>query len=186
MGLFRKQSITAELMGRNMYELRVSQGMSRNTISEKTNLPREYIKQLEYGFTEASKEEMKRLAKALNVTTADLLSEESLLTDIDGMNIRILRKAAGEKQGALADALNVSIRTIGDWELGKRAIPRTSLHEIAEHFNVPYDSFIDGDIEEYIDNNRAEELYDLAKSATTDEIDYIMGVLKYEMSKRGI
>lgn len=185
MNIFKKQSVTAERIGKNVHDLRLAEGMSRNTLSELTRLPREYIKQIEYGFVEISKDEMKRLAKALNTTTTDITSEESLVVEVDGKILRTLRKTCGEKQGALAKAINVSIRTIGDWELGKRPIPKTMLQELADHFNVPYESFLSGDIDEYIENNKAEELYDLAKSATNDEIDYIMGVLRYEMSKRG-
>lgn len=185
MSIFNKQNVAAERIGKNLHELRHAQGLSRNAIADKTRLPREYIKQLEYGFTEASREELKRLAKALNSTPTELTSPDSLIIEIDGTLIRTLRKANGEKQGALAKAVNVPIRTVGDWELNKRPIPIGTLHEMAEHFDVPYEAFIDGDIDEYLDNNKAEELYDLAKSATNDEIDYIMGILRFEMSKRG-
>lgn len=186
MSIFSKQSVTAERIGRNLHELRHAQGLSRNTVADKSRLPREYIKQLEYGFTEASREELKRLARAVNATPAELLSEESLIIEIDGSLIRTLRKACGEKQNSLAKNINVPIRTVGDWELNKRPVPIFILKELAEHFEVPFEAFIDGDIDEYLDNNKAEELYDLAKSATNDEIDYIMGVLRYEMSKRGL
>jgi len=186
MSIFNKQNVAAERIGKNLHELRHAQGLSRNVIADKSRLPREYIKQLEYGFTEASREELKRLARALNTTPAELTSTDSLIMEIDGQLIRTLRKANGEKQGALAKTLNVPIRTVGDWELNKRPIPTSAIKEMAEHYEVPFEAFIDGDIDEYLDNNKAEELYDLAKSATNDEIDYIMGVLRYEMSKRGI
>lgn len=186
MSIFKKQSITAERIGKNLHELRHAQGLSRNTVAEKARISREQIKQFEYGFLEATKDELKRLSRALNTTTGDLLSEESLIIEIDGSLIRTLRKACGEKQNALARIVNVPIRTIGDWELDKRPIPKAALRELAEHFEVPYEAFIEGDIDEYLDNNKAEELYDLAKSATNDEIDYIMNVLRYEMSKRGL
>ena len=60
-------------------------------------------------------------------------------------NIRSLRKAYGETQLELAQALNSSHTTISGYETGQNMINQEAIQKIAKHFGVPVDELLNGD-----------------------------------------
>ena len=56
-----------------------------------------------------------------------------------GCRLRELRESCGEKQPALADALNVSVPQVSDLENGKKGTTLPKLALICRHYNVSAD-----------------------------------------------
>ena len=56
--------------------------------------------------------------------------------------LQILRKNKGLTQEALADKLNVSFSTIGNWEKGKGEPSLSQLRMISELSNIPMDCIV--------------------------------------------
>ncbi|WP_271406957.1 helix-turn-helix domain-containing protein [Tenacibaculum soleae] len=52
------------------------------------------------------------------------------------MRLSTIRKDKGETQKQLADVLNVSLRTIQNYEKGSVTIPNEKLKQIISHYNV--------------------------------------------------
>ncbi|WBX78324.1 helix-turn-helix transcriptional regulator [Tenacibaculum ovolyticum] len=52
------------------------------------------------------------------------------------MRLSIIRKNKGETQKQLADVLNVSLRTIQNYEKGSVTIPNEKLKQIVSHYKV--------------------------------------------------
>ncbi len=57
-------------------------------------------------------------------------------------NLKDLRKKNNIKQKEVAEAINVSERTYGHYETGKREPSIDTLIEIADYFNVPIDLLV--------------------------------------------
>lgn len=56
-----------------------------------------------------------------------------------GCRLRELRESCGEKQPALADAINVSVPQVSDLENGKKGTTLPKLALICRHYNVSAD-----------------------------------------------
>lgn len=57
-------------------------------------------------------------------------------------NLKILRKSKGINQGVLAQAINVSLKTISHWETGYTEPSITQLIQIADLFDVSLDDLV--------------------------------------------
>lgn len=63
------------------------------------------------------------------------------------MRLSIIRKNRGETQKQLADVLNVSLRTIQNYEKGSVTIPNEKLKQIISHYKVSLtDVFEENDV----------------------------------------
>ena len=60
-------------------------------------------------------------------------------------NIRDIRKAHGETQSDLAEAINVSEKAVGNYETGTRQPDMQTIQAIAEHYGFPVDRLINED-----------------------------------------
>ena len=63
-------------------------------------------------------------------------------------NIKNLRKAKGYSQEVLAERLNVVRQTVSKWENGLSVPDAKMLNRLAELFEVPLDTLVNGTIEE--------------------------------------
>lgn len=60
-------------------------------------------------------------------------------------NIRDIRKAHGETQSDLAEAINVSEKAVGNYETGTRQPDMQTIQSIAEHYGFPVDRLLNED-----------------------------------------
>lgn len=60
-------------------------------------------------------------------------------------NIRDIRKAHGETQSDLAEAINVSEKAVGNYETGTRQPDMQTIQAIAEHYGFPVDRLLNED-----------------------------------------
>lgn len=58
-------------------------------------------------------------------------------------NLKILRTEKGLGQNALAEALNVSLKTISHWETGYTEPSITQLTQIAKFFEISLDELVE-------------------------------------------
>lgn len=58
-------------------------------------------------------------------------------------NLKVLRKSTGVPQGALAEAVDVSIKTVSHWETGYSEPSISQLIVIADFFDVSIDDLVD-------------------------------------------
>ena len=58
-------------------------------------------------------------------------------------NLKNLRKSAGVLQGVLAEAVDVSIKTVSHWETGYSEPSISQLIVIADFFDVSIDDLVD-------------------------------------------
>lgn len=61
-----------------------------------------------------------------------------------GTNLRALREMKGETQKALAYRLGVTFQQLQKYERGQNRLSAERLHQLHEHFKVPYDYFFSG------------------------------------------
>jgi transcriptional regulator with XRE-family HTH domain len=61
-----------------------------------------------------------------------------------GARVRILRRASGMSQEALADRLGLTFQQVHNYERGANRISASKLFEIAAALNVPVSSFFEG------------------------------------------
>lgn len=59
-----------------------------------------------------------------------------------GKKITYLRKSRGYTQAKLAELINVSIKTISNWELGEKRLTLTHLLKLANLFDVSTDEIL--------------------------------------------
>ena len=58
-------------------------------------------------------------------------------------NLKVLRKSTGVPQGAFAEAVDVSIKTVSHWETGYSEPSISQLIVIADFFDVSIDDLVD-------------------------------------------
>ena len=81
-------------------------------------------------------------------------------------NIKNLRKAKGYSQEVLAERLNVVRQTVSKWENGLSVPDAKMLNRLAELFEVPLDTLVNGTVEE--PEEKEDEVFDESKAFNQD------------------
>lgn len=79
---------------------------------------------------------LRRIAQRLGTYPGQLLHGRLTASEMIGRRIRSLRQERGEKQSALADALQVSDKTVERWETGQTTPTPDNIAAIAAYFQV--------------------------------------------------
>ena len=108
--------------------------------------------------------------------------EKTLL--VVGRNIRMVRKAAGETQQQLGEAVGVVQQSVAAWEADRCMPDLQSLVNIAKHYNVTTDALLGiGGMVPELDRGTLHELrdnMDLARKLPEDMRESILALIRLE------
>jgi len=90
-----------------------------------------------------------------------------------GSNIALYRKKIGLTQKQLGDHINVTDKTISNWENDEREPDISSISQLAKTFNISIDELISGKIIKYMSKlaKAVSEGYESARQLAIDDID---------------
>ena len=97
-------------------------------VAEKVGMTHSVYKAIEEGFTQhIEPEKVDRLAQFYDVPVTDLLDEfNRFLYDGQAIRIRAYRESLGLKRKPFARVMGIPIRSLQEWERGKKVISRKS------------------------------------------------------------
>ena len=104
--------------------------------------------------------------------------------DLVGRNIKIVRKAAGETQQQLGEAVGVVQQSVAAWEAGRCMPDLQSLVSIAKHYDVTTDALLGlGGMLPTLENGKLNELrenMDLARKLPENMRESILALIRLE------
>ena len=137
-------------VGENIRKLRKEKGLTQQELADKCGLSKNGLWNYENENREPTIKTLENISKALNVTVNDLISG-NVTTDI-GYTIKKLRRRKGMTQEELANKSNISVRTIANYESGKRKPNLEMIIKICNGLNIQLTS-LDIPITNLIDDN---------------------------------
>ena len=105
---------------------RHSKGLMQTEVAQQVGMTYSVYKSIEEGFTQhIPKEHVERLAQFYHVPVTDFLDEfNRFLYDGQAIRIRAYREALGLGKKTFARKMGISIRSLREWESGKKVISR--------------------------------------------------------------
>lgn len=138
-------------VGENIRMIREERNITKAELARSIDVSPAYITMIENGKKEnLSTNVLVSISKALNVTVNDLISG-NVTTNI-GYTIKKLRRRKGMTQEELANKSNISVRTIANYESGKRKPNLEMIIKICNGLDIQLTS-LDIPITNLIDDN---------------------------------
>ena len=104
--------------------------------------------------------------------------------DLVGRSIKTVRKAAGETQQQLGEAVGVVQQSVAAWEAGRCMPDLQSLINIAKHYNITTDAILGlGGVLPSLENGSLDELrenMDLARKLPADMRASILALIRLD------